>query len=225
MSSAQSIKRQDSAADSQPMRVLGTAIAFVLFAQSATATPDSATWRRQALVGENAEYFFRYVTISEYPASYYSHRRTLRLERVRKADFNVVEQFQLRDVVYSESPLTGVRREKSQTLPSFDLSAYLARNTVHLPFSEDVSRTFSIDSTGVWDVFEDGRVELAGRADLLRQIPNLGEEARVVGIEETDYKPPTGQKAYFYLRIWSNSAASDDNWAEDLLLVNQFMFH
>jgi hypothetical protein len=60
---------------------------------------------------------------------------------------------------------------------------------------------------------------------LLRQIPHLGEEPRVVGIEETDYQPPTGQKAYFCLRIWSNSAASDDNWSEDLLLVNKFVFH
>jgi len=206
------------------MRVLGTLIALVLFAQMAIATPDSATWRRHTLVGENAEYFFRYVTVSEYPASHYSHRRTLRLEKVRKADFKVVEQFQLRDVVYSENPMTGARSEKSRALPVFDLSAYLVRNTVHLPFSEEVGRTFSIDSSGVWDVFEDGRVELAGRSDLLRQIPDLGEEPRVVGIEVTDFKPPTGKKAYFYLRIWSNSSASDDNWSEDLLLVNQLVF-
>ena len=121
--------------------------------------------------------------------------------------------------------MTGARTEKSETLPPFDLSGYLTRNAVHLPFSEDLIRTFAIDSAGVWEVFEDGRVELAGRADLLRQIPELGEDPRVIGIEETDYEPEKGGKAFFYLRIWSNTASSEDDWSEDLLLVNRNVFH
>jgi hypothetical protein len=168
------------------------------------------------------------VTISEYPPSYYSHRRTLRLEKVRKSDLRVVELIPLRDVAYSEDAMTGARTEKSKTLPPFDLSGYLSRNAVHLPFSEDVddaTRAFAIDSAGVWEVFEDGRVELAGRADLLRQIPELGEAPRVIGIEETDFEPEKGAKAFFYLRIWSNTATSDDDWSEDLLLVNRNVFH
>jgi hypothetical protein len=71
----------------------------------------------------------------------------------------------------------------------------------------------------------DGRVVIAGHADLLAQIPNLGEEPRVVGIETTDFEPEAGKKAFFYLRIWSNSAAGDVDWSEDLLLVNRFAFH
>lgn len=206
------------------MRRLAIAICL-LIATDAASTPGSGTWRRQTLLGENADHFFRYVTISEYPPSYYSHRRTLRLEKVRKSDFRVVEQIPLRDVAYSENAMTGARAEKSEMLPPFDLSGYLTRNAVHLPFSEDLIRTFSIDSAGVWEVFEDGRVELAGRADLLRQIPELGEEPRVVGIEETDFEPEKGGKAFFYLRIWSNVASSEDDWSEDLLLVNRNVFH
>jgi len=195
----------------------------LLIATDAAATPDSGTWRRQTLLGENADFFFRYVTVSEYPPSYYSHRRTLRLEKVRKSDFRVVEKIPLRDVAYSDHPMTGARSEKSRTLPPFDLSGYLTNNVIHLPFSEEIP-TFAIDTAGVWAVYEDGRVELAGRADLLRQIPELGENPRVVGIEQTDYEPEKGVKAYFYLRIWSNSSASDDDWSEDLLLVNRNLF-
>jgi len=209
------------------MRPVAVAI-ILLIATHALATPGSGTWRRQTLLGENPDHFFRYVTTSEYPPSYYSHRRTLRLEKVRKSDFRVVEQIPLRDVAYSEHAMSGARTEKSETLPPFNLSGYLTRNAVHLPFSEDVNdmtRTFTIDSTGVWEVFEDGRVELAGRADLLRQIPKLGEKPRVVGIEQTDFEPEKGGKAYFYLRIWSNIASSEDNWSEDLLLVNRNVFH
>jgi hypothetical protein len=200
-------------------------VVCLLIATNVASTPGSGTWRRQTLLGENADHFFRYVTISEYPPSYYSHRRTLRLEKVRKSDFRVVEQIPLRDVAYSESAMTGARTEKSETLPPFDLSSYLTRNAVHLPFSEDVIRTFTIDSAGVWEVFEDGRVELAGRADLLRQIPELGEAPRVIGIEQTDFEPEKGGKAFFYLRIWSNIASSEDDWSEDLLLVNRNVFH
>ena len=183
----------------------------------------AATWRRQTLVGENGEYFFRYVTVSEYPAQYYSHRRVLRIEKVRKLDFRVIEQVPLRDVSYVQNMESGVWDEHSEGLPLFDLSGYLTRNAVHLPFSDDLIRTFSIDSSGVWEVFEDGRVELAGRSDLIRQIPSLGEEPRIVGIERTDYEPGKGGKAFVYLRVCSNSAADDEDWSEDLLLVNNLV--
>lgn len=165
------------------------------------------------------------MTISEYPASYYSHRRTLRLEKVRKSDLKTLEQVPLRDVTYSEDPMTGARSERSETLPAFDIAGYLTRNAVHLPFAEDLIRTFTIDSSGVSEVFEDGRVEIAGHIDLVSQIPNLGEEPRVVGIEKTDYEPATGEKAFLYLRIWSNSASGDEDWSEDLLLVNRLAFY
>lgn len=191
-----------------------------MVATSAMATPEAATWRRQTLVGENAGYFFRYVTISEYPADYDHYRRTLRLEKVSKSDLGVVEQIPLRDVAYAQDLHTSHWSEHSVALPPFDLSGYLARNAVHLPFSDDLIRTFSIDSSGVWEVFEDGRVRLAGRSDLRRQIHDLGDDPRVVGIERTDYEPDAGGKAFVYLRIWSNSAAGDADWSEDLLLVD-----
>jgi hypothetical protein len=206
------------------VRYLAIVIALATLTTDATATPDAATWRRQTLVGENAEYFFRYVTISENPASYYSFRRTLRLEKVRKSDLRVVEQVPLRDVSYVQDLDTDIWSEHSAKLPPFDLSGYLTRNTVHLPFSEDLIRTFSIDSSGVWEVFDDGRMNLAGRSDFRKQIPNLGGDPRVVGIERTDYEPPKGGKAYLFLRVWSNSAASDADWSEDLLLVNRLVF-
>ena len=44
----------------QYMRFLGTMILLAMFAGAAMATPESATRRRQTLVGENADYFFRY---------------------------------------------------------------------------------------------------------------------------------------------------------------------
>jgi hypothetical protein len=98
---------------------------------------------------------------------------------------------------------------KSVTLPPFDLSAYLRVNAVHLVFADDLIRTFAVDSSGVSEVFEDGRVELAGREDLMRQIPELGEDPRVAGIEDTDFQPAKGCKAYIYLRVLSNDAAGE----------------
>lgn len=121
--------------------------------------------------------------------------------------------------------MTGARSERADTLPAFDLTGYLTRNVIHLPFADDLIRTFSIDSSGVSEVFEDGRVVIAEHADLLKQIPNLGKEPRVVGIETTDYEPEAGRKAFFYLRVLSNSASGDDDWSDDLLLVNRFALH
>ncbi len=200
---------------------------LAMLTAEATATPNAGTWRRQTLVGENAEFFFRYVTVSENPPSYYSYRRTLRIEKVRKSDLSVVEQHPLRDVAYAQDMDTGVWNEHSETVPAFDLSEYLTRNALHLPFSDDLFRfrTFAVDSAGVWEVFDDGRVELAGRSDIRRQIPDLGEEPCVAGIEQTDYEPTKNERAFIYLRVWSNSASGDDNWSEDLLLVNRLALH
>lgn len=214
------------AADDNAVRAMNILIGLVviLIATIAGATPEAATWRRQTLVGENAEYYFRYVAISENPDSYYDYRRKLRLEKVRKVDLRVVEQVPLRDVTYGQDPKTDLWSEHSETLPPFDLSGYLRINAVHIAFADDLIRTFAIDSSGVWEQFEDGRVRLADKQDLLRQIPNLGEEPRVAGIENTDFQPARGGKGYLYLRIWSNSASGDDDWSEDLLLVDRDVF-
>jgi hypothetical protein len=183
----------------------------------AGATPEAARWRRQTLVGQNAGHFFRYVTTSEHPGSYYAYSRTLRLEKVRKADFEVVESFVLRSVSYSQHPDTMRWHEVPDSVAAFDLPSYLRANQIALPFPEDVvrSRSFVIDSAGVWEVFEDGRIALATRAELERQISLLGEDPVVVGIEETS--GIHGED--FYLRIESGSSAWDTDWAEDLLLV------
>jgi hypothetical protein len=218
------VKQPGRTPDKPEVRYLGIIIALAMLTAEATATPNAATWRRQTLVGENAEYFFRYVTVSENPAEYYSFRRTLRLEKVGKSDLRVVEQVPLRDVSYVQDMETDVWNEHSAKLPPFDLSGYLTRNSVHLPFSDDLIRTFSIDSSGVWEVFDDGRVKLADRSDFHKQIPNLGGDPHIVGIERTDYEPIKGGKAYLFLKVWSNTAASDADWSEDLLLVNSLVF-
>lgn len=215
-----------SAADNEAMRATDIITGFLVIAVTTTAgaTPNAATWRRQTLIGENAGYFFRFVAVSENPASYYRYRRTLRLEKVRKVDVRVVEQIPLRDATYSQNLETDLWSELSETLPPFDLSEYLRINAVHIAFADDLIRAFAIDSSGVWEEFEDGRVRLADRQDLLGQIPNLGEEPRVVGIENTDFQPVQGGKGYVYLHIWSNSASSDADWSEDVLLVDRGVF-
>src|SRR5512132_1877085 len=96
---------------------IGIWLVVIVIASDAGATPGAATWRRQTFVGENAEHYFRYVAISENPASYYQYRRTLRLEKVRKADVHVVEQFRIRDVLYSQNLKTDLWSEHSETLP------------------------------------------------------------------------------------------------------------
>ena len=53
---------------------------------------------------------------------------------------------------------------------------------------------------------------MATRKELERQIPTLGENSRVVGIEETG--GILGED--FYVRIASGSPAWDVDWSEDL---------
>lgn len=200
-------------------RLFAGAVAAVglVLAGAALATPDAATWRRQTLVGDNARHFFRYVASGEQPGTYYSYSRSLRLEKVRKADLRVMETFVLQNVTYSQDAQSERWSQVSAPVRPFDLSRYLRSNEVHIAFAEDLflHRTFAIDSTGVWEVFEDGPIQIATRKELERQIPLLGEDPTVAGIESC------GPESDTYLRIWSGSAGWDSDWSEDLLLVRR----
>jgi hypothetical protein len=193
----------------------GMLLGILVLVGIAGASPDAATWRRQTLLGQNQDYFFRYVAVSDNPGSYYTYSRALRLEKVRKADFKIVESFVLRNVTYSQHPDTLVWREVSGPVDHFDLPGYLSANQINLAFADDLLRHRSvvIDSAGVWEMFEDGRIQLATRQELERQIPVLEDDPRVVGIEQTGWQQDT------FLRIESGDATSDSNWAEDLLLI------
>jgi hypothetical protein len=190
----------------------------------ARATPEAAMWRRQTLAGENAKCFFRYRATSLQSGTHYAYSRTLHLQKVQKSDFRVLEDIPLLDVSYEQDLETMKWTERPVSLPPFDLAGYLRVNGVHIPFSEDLARTFAIDSGGVWEVFEDGRVQLATLKELHRQIPELGDDPRVVGIEHTGFSPPDGAGGYYYLRVWSSTAAIDVDWSEDLLLVPRAIF-
>lgn len=194
---------------------------LVLSAAIARATPEEATWRRQTLLGQSAEHFFRYVAARLDPGFYYNYSVTFRLEKVRKSDLRIVESFRLRDVSYSRHPDSLRWSEESGPVSRLDLPSYLAANQVEFAFPNDLIhfRTFAIDSGGVWQVFEDGRIQLATRRELEQQIPMLGESPRVVGIEET--RGATGED--FYLRIESGQYGVD--WSEDLLIVRGARLH
>ena len=183
----------------------------------AHATPEPAAWRRTILLGDNDQYFFRYVTDSVHPGSYFRYSRSLRLEKVRKSDDHVVQTFPLRSVEYSQHPDSLSWSETSDSLPSFDLPAYLRANKIALAFPSDLIqiRVFQIDGGGVWEVLHDGRVRLATHRELVRQIPSLGDDPHVVGIEQTCPDPSKN----LYLRIVSGSATWDDDWSEDLLMI------
>jgi hypothetical protein len=192
---------------------------------AALATPEKAIWRRQTLIGENSDSFFRYVTISEHPGSYYTYSRSLRIEKVQKKDLHVVESHPLESITYSQDSDTQKWSSDVDTLPAFDLPAFLRANAVTPAFGEELffHRNFVIDKGGVWEVFEDGRHQVMTRAELERQIPDLGEEPRVVGIE--DANPGIGEGKNIYLRICSNSSSWDDDWSEDIVILPEGAVH
>lgn len=197
--------------------VRGLLAVAVLFS-IAHATPEPSDWRREVLLGDNDDYFFRFVTDSFHPGSHYTYTRALKLEKVRKSDARVVRSVLIRNVHYSQHPDSLHWSEASDSLPPFDLTTYLRENRVDLAFPSELIqvRAFKIDSGGVWEVLHEGRVRLATRRELDRQIPSLGEHPRVVGIEQTGPDPSKD----FYLLIDSGDESWDDDWAEDLLMIH-----
>ncbi len=200
------------------LHLLRGLLAAAAFFSIAHASPEFGAWRQEILIGDNEEFFFRYVTDSVHPGSYYICTRTLRLEKVRKTDAHVMKTYLLRKVHYSQHPDSLRWAEASDSLPAFDLTSYLRDNRVELAFPSELihARVFRIDAGGVWEVLRDGSVRLATRRELERQIPSLGEHPRVVGIEQTG--PDSGKD--LYLLIDSGDESWDDDWDEGLLVIH-----
>ena len=192
---------------------------LALWCAEARGTPEASQWHRETLIGENASVFLRFVSVRDQPGSSYSFAETLRVEVVRKADLRVVKNYRIHMADFEDSSADGHWSVIEEPQPAFDLSKLLRVNKVWLAFSDDLQRSFEVSESGVNEVFEDGKIQLLSGPELMRQIPMLGSEPRIAGIETTALVQPNGESACHYLLLRMNSAAMDDDWSEYVLMI------
>jgi hypothetical protein len=196
--------------------LVGLAALLALAPSSASATPEAATWHRASLIGENAEHYFRWMAERSQPGSYYTYTETLRFQKVRKSDLAVVEDVLVREVVFSQHPDTMVWVATEESPPAFDLGGRLGRDGVQMTFEDDGAPVLVLDDSGAWVEAEGERERVLDRAELLRQIPGLGEQPRTAGAGSA---ASSSTATILYYRVLSGTAAFDSDWSEDLLLV------
>lgn len=208
----------------RPRLRVALAIAIGLLAaalpRAAVASPDAANWHRETLLGDNDDSYFQYVTWSFHPGSYYAYRQTCALQRISKATREVLDEIPLREVSYL-APNAGddwIATEKE--LPPFDLPVYLRANDVHHAFAESREPELEISRAGLFLVVRGFRELVMGRDSLDARIPGLGNDPRVLREEMTRLPVPRGKRRPTYWTVVSNTACGDDNWSEDLLMID-----
>ena len=195
------------------------ALLGILAPRVAHATPEAAEWHRETLVGENRDFYFALRATRTYPGSYYAYSEELSLVKVAKANRSIAETVTLQRRECSQDFQTEAWTCGDDSIPQFDLGAYLRHHAVRIPFAEDWPQDLRIDSAGVYLNVEDVRATVLPWDALQRQLPDLGDEPRIVGLEATQARLLDGAEALYFCRVQSNTTAIDDDWSEDLLLV------
>ena len=124
----------------------------------------------------------------------------------------------IRDVGYhGDPPDRGDATVTERDVGSVDLASILRTRDFHLAFAEDWGENVAIDSTGMFAFMDSQRSVVLSRAELLAQIPDLGEEPRVTGVA----KGGTSPSAYYYSVRSGPCSCPDVDWREDIVLVTE----
>ena len=201
--------------------IVGLLLLTSLLPTESRGTPETATWRRESLLGETAN---SYVVLRQewsQPGSYYEFSNELRVVRLDKKNRTVMEERLVERSSCSEDPDTMVWHCSYDSLPSFDLSRFLTTLQARPAYGSDWSQAVSIDSAGLYVQRPGSKAYVLLMPAVRRQLPRLGEEPRVVGVETTDSHQVSGGPSILFILIQSNTASIDDDWSEDLLLVDE----
>jgi hypothetical protein len=195
------------------------AVVLVLLTPAwAIATPETETWRRASLIGENSEHYFRWM-LTVQPVSSDTFTESLRFQKINKRDLAQVEDVLVREVVWKQAPNRVDWIASREARPPFDVGARLSQDSVRLAFADDAAPALAVDDSGAWLLREGERERVLDRAELDRQIPELAETPRVAGARSTWHLVrPSGEPLLYYYSVLSGPDV-DSRESEDLLLV------
>ena len=194
---------------------------FLLAATSAAGSPGAATWYRESLLGENGSHAFVLTTTMINEGSYYRSRELQNLLRIDKRTGIVVDSILIRAVVIESDPSTYARSLREETMPSFDLPAYLRLHGTYGAFSQDPEDLAKLDSTGLYLEVGVARLVLVPISTIRARFQPSGEPDAValLGAEFTMARPDSGLRRMIYYRLCSWPAGSDVSSSEVLIMV------
>jgi hypothetical protein len=184
-------------------------------------TPEAARWHKDLLLGETADGYVVLRQERRYPGSYYEYSDELRVVRVAENNRAVMEEYVTQRSHCRQHPDTMIWHCSYDSLPPFDLSRHLRTRGVRAAYASDRAQGASIDSQGLYIEWEGIRATIMPMTAVLRQLPDLGEEPRVIGVMTTDRHEVFGGPLIYFFDVLSGFEAIDDNWSEDLLLVEE----
>ncbi len=191
------------------------------------ATPGAATWRREALFGENAKEYVVLITQMVNEGSYYKSRESWSIARIDKRSGRVLETVPIRTVDIESDMQTFVLTSKELDLPPVDLAAYTRLHSLRAPFSDADSLLVQLDLNGLFVEVGQLREVLVPMASIAARFLPTAEPAapRLLGADFTLARPDSALGDIRYYRVVSFPAGSDIPSSEVLIPVRDDRVH
>jgi hypothetical protein len=202
---------------------LVVAAAGVLPWAAAGATPYRHVWHRQAVLGENGSRYYLLETWHVNPGTHYGFAERQRIVGIEKRSGAVAESVEVVRAHYAVDVNTYVQSVAFDTLPPFDLAAFLRGRSVSPPFSADWPPA-RMDTAGLVIPWEDGTEVLLPMAAILARVPESLDPPepstiRLLGIEFTEAQPDSGLPRMLYYRIQTRDPGSDIDASELVFMI------
>ena len=205
------------------MRATAILLLLLAAASSATATPGASTWYRESLLGENGSHYFVLESRWINTGTYYGHTEFQRIVMRSKYTDAIEDTVLVRKTVFTTDAGTGERSVTEEATPSFDLAAYVRAHSIQMPFGMELHPVPRLDGSGLFQLYEDGRVDILSIEQIRERIPPGGEIERLefLGAEFTSATPDSGLRPMSYYRISSFPAGSDVDGSEIIIRAHR----
>jgi hypothetical protein len=188
-------------------------------ASMVNASPNAATWHSERLLGENGRYYFLLVTEWINKGSYYQHTEVQRIHKVDKLTDSTVAVTDIRRVLSTNHVEREEQELREQSLPNFNLSAFLRSNGILHPYPMRDYYRAQLDSTGLYFVLSGRKIPLLSLSELKERTPTRDLPREVVGVEFTSVWPDSGVERMVYYTLRTHAAGGDIDAADVVVAV------
>jgi len=174
-----------------------------------------------ALLGENGSHYFVLASWMVNEGTYYRSRESQQIRRIDKRSGRTVDSVLVRSVEFLTDANTSSLTLREDSLPAFDLAAYLRMHGTSAPYSPDLEDQADLDSTGLYFDWSEGREILVPMAAIRERFLPSREGVRIalLGVEFTQARPDSGLSRMTYYTIRSHPAGDDIPSSEVLIMV------
>ncbi|RKZ83868.1 MAG: hypothetical protein DRR19_18510 [Candidatus Parabeggiatoa sp. nov. 1] len=178
------------------------------------ATPGSATWKREILMGCNDTHFYSYVIEMHQPGSYYEETYILSLAKYTIATGELVDKTIIRKTRHTDTDTEGHWIAEEQQNTGFNLTKYLIDNQIDYAFPADMSEAnIVVGKDGFFLQGEKAKAILLSKPQIVSLVPWFRQDTKIAALFMAN-------RNYFVLLEAGAYNTADGNFSQAIIVIN-----